>query len=117
MRLRYRRSIPSIVIFFLVTLVIGGSFLYFNIPQRWEAAVFWTSVTFAAVVELSRRRWSEVDFWIRIITIAVFHSIGMWLLFSRVMVTHNIPWLITLPLAWAEVVVILKIVNVRENKH
>lgn len=117
MKRRYRRSLPGITVVFAVSLAVGLLLLRSGVSQKWEAAAFWSTVTFAAVIELSRRRWSEADFWARLSVIAAVHLLGMWLLFSHLVTGHHVPWIITLPLIWAEVVLILKIVNVQEARH
>lgn len=117
MKRRHRQSILSGGLVVLISLAILLLFSHFRVAQKWEAPAFWTTVCFAAVIQLCRRKWQETDFWVRLTAIFVVHVVGMLLLFGGVIAGRNFPWIITIPLIWAEVVVILRLVNVQETRH
>ena len=103
----------------LLALTFGSLSIKFGAPQKWDAAGFWTLVTFASVIELSRRRWKERTFWGSLLVIGLVHVTAIWLIFNRGISAQRVPLVITLPFMWAEVTMILKLVRLREidRKH
>lgn len=116
MKRRHRESLLSGGLVFFASLAAGLLLLHFGVAQKWEAPAFWTTVSFAAVISLCRRRWHETDFWVRLTAIFVSHVAGMFVLFGRVITGRTFSWLITVPLIWAVVLLILKLVNVQETR-
>jgi len=100
---------------FLLALVLGLGSIWLGLPQKWDAAEFWTLVTFAGVIELCRRKWMERVFWAKILAILAVHVVAMWVIFSHITGKGWVPLIITLPLIWLEVTIILKLVHVRET--
>lgn len=117
MKRRHRQSFLSGGLIFLIGLATVLLLSHFGLAQKWEAPAFWTTVCFAAVIQLCRRRWQEADFWVQLAVIFVVHVAAMLLLFGQVIARENFPWIITLPFIWAEVVIILKIVKVQERQR
>ncbi|MGB7355115.1 MAG: hypothetical protein WBD06_15535 [Acidobacteriaceae bacterium] len=116
MKRRRRQSLLSGGLIFSASLAVGLLLFHFGVDQKWEAPAFWTTVCFATVIPLCRRRWHETDFWVRLTAIFATHVAGMLVLFDRVIMGRTFPWIITVPLIWAEVVLILRLVNVQETR-
>jgi hypothetical protein len=109
-----RASLLGVTSVVLLALTFGSLSIRLGAPQKWDAAGFWTLVVFASVIELSRRRWKEVDFWRRLLIIGLVHVAAIWIIFSRVIGAVRVPLLLTIPFIWAEVAMIVKLVHARD---
>lgn len=112
-------SLVGVALVVLLALTFGSMSIRLGLPQKWDAAGFWTLVTFASVIEMSRRRWKDQAFWRNLLVIGAVHVAAIWFIFSRGISAQRVSLLLTIPFIWAEVTMILKLVDVREvgGKH
>ncbi|HKO14307.1 MAG TPA: hypothetical protein VJV22_20220 [Acidobacteriaceae bacterium] len=85
-------SLLGVVLLILLALTFGSVSIKLGLPQKWDAAGFWTLVTFASVIELSRRRWKEQGFWRNLLVIGAAHVAAIWFIFSRESAHRGFPF-------------------------
>jgi hypothetical protein len=65
-----------------------------GLPQRWHAATTWTIVPFAFVAMIYHKYWISWRFWTAWTVCLAVHLLGMWLIFSRLLV--KVQWMGTM---------------------
>jgi hypothetical protein len=100
----------------LVSLIIASKMGY-SVPLKWMPAIFWTTVVFATIVDMSRYRWSHAGFWVCMSLLLSIHLFGMWVIFDRILLGTHMPTLIMAALALIETCGLLAVLAHRKRHY
>lgn len=78
-------------------------------PQKWHAAIMWTSCTFGGVLIICRDRWNSWRFWFWWAIWLVAHVLIMWLIFDKALAPLVVGTVYVVPPALVELVVLQRI--------
>lgn len=97
-----------LVVVALATLGLAMLAQQYDMPQKWDAAIFGTLVPFAGVIGGLRRRWSLWSFWASTLICFVIHCVLIWIIFQYVLSdVQKMAIAVWLPIAFVELFVLL----------
>lgn len=84
--------------------------------QKWDVGLGTTFIMFAAVVKQFPRDWRQQRFWMLVLSLLVFHSIGLWLVLNVLLrASTRIPTLLSGGIAFVEGIVLFGVIGSRQK--